>query len=150
MNAPPYEQDRHAWTTHTAALLRQGRLGELDVVHLIEELDSMGASERRELYSRLKILLLHLLKWRYQPERQSDSWGFTIDEQRDQIAYLLRQSPSLKPTVPTVIEEAYPAARRLAARETRLPLTTFPERSPLTMQQILDPDYWPDDTSGIS
>jgi hypothetical protein len=103
MIAPAYEQDRHAWATHTATLLRQGRLEEVDLTHLTEELDSMGASERRELYSRLKVLLVHLLKWRYQPERRSDSWGYTIDEQRDQILYLLRQSPSLKPTVPGVV-----------------------------------------------
>jgi len=144
MIAPAYEQDRHAWATHTATLLRQGRMKEVDLTHLTEELDSMGASERRELYSRLKVLLAHLLKWRYQPERRSDSWGYTIDEQRDQILYLLRQSPSLKPTVPDVVEEAYPTARRFAARETRLPPATFPERSPFTVDQILDPDYWPD------
>jgi len=144
MIAPAYEQDRHAWATHTATLLRQGRMKEVDLTHLTEELDSMGASERRELYSRLKVLLVHLLKWRYQPERQSDSWGYTIDEQRDQLIYLLRQSPSLKPTVPAVLEEAYPTARRFAARETRLPPATFPERSPFTVDQILDPDYWPD------
>ena len=144
MIAPAYEQDRHAWATHTATLLRQGRMKEVDLTHLTEELDSMGASERRELYSRLKVLLVHLLKWRYQPERQSDRWGYTIDEQRDQLIYLLRQSPSLRPTVPDVVEEAYPTARRFAARETRLPPATFPERSPFTVDQILDPDYWPD------
>jgi hypothetical protein len=146
MTAPVYEQDRHAWATYTATLLHQGRLGELDIANLTEELDSMSASERRELYSRLKVLLMHLLKWRYQSEHPSDSWGFTIDEQRDQLAYLLRQSPSLKPTVPTVVEEAYPAARRFAARETRLPLATFPERCPFAVEQILDLDYWPDVT----
>ncbi|MDZ7622575.1 MAG: DUF29 domain-containing protein [Candidatus Competibacteraceae bacterium] len=144
MIAPAYEQDRHAWATHTATLLRQGRMKEVDLTHLTEELDSMGASERRELYSRLKVLLVHLLKWRYQPERQSDRWGYAIDEQRDQLIYLLRQSPSLKPTVPGVVEEAYLTARRFAARETRLPPATFPERSPFTVDQILDPDYWPD------
>jgi hypothetical protein len=144
MIAPTYEHDRHAWAAHTSTLLRQGRMEEVDIIHLTEELDSMGASERRELYSRLKVLLAHLLKWRYQPERRSDSWGYTIDEQRDQLLYLLRQSPSLKPTVPGVVEEAYPTARRFAARETRLPVATFPERSPFTVDQILDPDYWPD------
>ncbi len=144
MIAPAYEQDRHAWATHTATLLRQDRLAEVDITHLTEELDSMGASERRELYSRLKVLLVHLLKWRYQPERQSDRWGYTIDEQRDQLIYLFRQSPSLKPTVPDVVDEAYPTARRFAARETRLPPATFPERSPFTVDQILDPNYWPD------
>lgn len=144
MIAPAYEQDRHAWATHTATLLRQGRMKEVDLTHLTEELDSMGASERRELYSRLKVLLVHLLKWRYQPERQSDRWGYTIDEQRDQLIYLFRQSPSLKPTVPDVVDEAYPTARRFAARETRLPPATFPERSPFTVDQILDPNYWPD------
>ncbi len=144
MIAPTYEQDRHAWAAHTATLLRQGRLEEVDIIHLTEELDSMGAGERRELYSHLKILLVHLLKWRYQPERRSDSWVYTIDEQRDQIIYLLRQSPSLKSTVPAVLEEAYLPARRFAARETRLPMATFPERSPFTVDQIFDPDYWPD------
>ena len=80
-----HEQDFYAWTQEQAALLKFGRLAELDVQHLIEELENMGASEKRELISRLEILLIHLLKWQYQPALQSRSWLLTIEEQRLQL-----------------------------------------------------------------
>ncbi len=70
-----YERDFHAWTEQQAALLKAGRLLDIDRDRLIEEIESMSASERRDLANRLKELLLHLLKWRYQPERRGASWG---------------------------------------------------------------------------
>lgn len=88
-----YEQDFYAWLQQQAALLQAGRLTELDINHLIEEIDSMGISERRELYSRMKVLLQHLLKWEYQPELRSNSWANTLDEQRSSLELLLRHSP---------------------------------------------------------
>ncbi len=139
-----YEQDYYAWIQEQAALLRMGRLAEIDVAHLAEEVESMGISERRELESRLKVLLQHLLKWQRQPDARSASWAGSIDAQRYQLAILLRQSPSLWRRMDEGIKFAYPAARRAAGRETDLPLSAFPETCPLTVEQIFDEDYWPD------
>ena len=94
--APSYDADFHAWATESAALIRQGNFAELDFNHIAEELESMGASERRELQNRLQILLMHLLKHHFQPERRGKSWKLTIIHQRTAIERLLKQSPSLR------------------------------------------------------
>ena len=138
-----YEQDFYAWTQQQAELLRAGRLSELDTAHLLEEIESMGISERRELYSRIKVLLHHLLKWSYQPAARSSSWANTIDEQRDMLELLLQQSPSLRRLVPEAIDYSYPKARRAAARETGLAENTFPDLCPYQPEQILADDFWP-------
>jgi hypothetical protein len=91
-----HEQDFYAWTYQQAQFLRTGSLSRLDVDFLIEELESMGASEKRELLSRLEVLLTHLLKWQYQPALQIRSWVLTIEEQRDRIKDHLDDNPSLK------------------------------------------------------
>ena len=139
-----YEYDFAQWAQRQAALLRQGRLGDLDVEHLLEELDSMGASERRELVNRLAILLAHLLKWRYQPQRRGNSWRLTIKIQRLDVAAVLRQNPSLQPCLPEFLNEAYAKAVLQAARETDLDETAFPDGCPFAIEQALDDDYWPD------
>ena len=138
-----YQGDFHAWTIQQATLLKAGRIGEVDLEHLIEEIETLGASERRELESRLKVLLLHLLKWHYQPEQRSSSWSGTIDEQRDQLDTLLRQSPSLHRFIPEYLGYAYPKARRSAARETGLSQASFPESCPYDEEQIFDTEFWP-------
>ena len=90
MNRPAtYETDFHAWALQNASMLRQGRLDELDIEHIAEELEGMSASERRELLNRLQVLLLHLLKYQYQPERRGKSWLLTISHQRTAIERLL-------------------------------------------------------------
>jgi hypothetical protein len=86
-----YEQDYYAWIMHHAELLRQGKLQQLDREHLTEELESMGASERREFESRIVFLIMHLLKWQYQTEHRCASWKGTIIEQRRQIQRLLKR-----------------------------------------------------------
>src|SRR5579872_5517180 len=91
-----YEKDFYAWAVHNARLLRAGKLSEIDVENIAEEIESMGKSEKRELISRLAILLSHLLKWKCQPERRSRSWKLTIKEQRFELIDLLAESPSLK------------------------------------------------------
>ena len=141
---PAYETDFHAWTQVQVALLRLGRLAELDLEHLAEELESMGASERRELGSRLKVLLQHLLKWQFQPDSRSNSWRGTVDEQRDQLERLLDQSPSLQRLLPDLLPVEYARARRAATLETEQPLEQFPFSCPYTLKQILDTDFWPD------
>jgi hypothetical protein len=141
-----YEQDRHAWALRNAELLRRRRLAEVDLEHIAEELESMGGSTRRELLSRLEELLVHLLKWRYQPERReySHSWEISIDKQRSALADLLDESPSLHGRLDAAVAKAYPRARRQATKATRLPSATFPETCPFTLEQLLDPDFWPE------
>lgn len=138
-----YEQDFHAWTQQQAQLLRAGQLADVDLAHIAEEIETLGASERRELESRLKVLLLHLLKWQYQPEQRSSGWAGTIDEQRDQIDTLLRQSPSLRRLVREYLQYAYPKARRAAARETDLAPKTFPEACPYAENDVFNAEFWP-------
>jgi len=146
MGKVAYEHDFFGWTREQAALLRSGNLSELDVEHLIEEIESMGRSERRQLTSRLELLLMHLLKWEHQSDRQEidgKSWLRTIREQRRKIPRLLRDNPSLHPLITACIRDAYEDARFGASDETGLSLTVFPERCPYTPEQILDPAFLP-------
>jgi hypothetical protein len=143
-----YDRDFHAWTEQQARLLRSDQVRDADLVHIAEEIETLGASERRELESRLKVLLMHLLKWRHQPDARSSGWIGTIDEQRDQIDTLLRQSPSLRRLVTEYMGYAYPKARRSAAHETGLPQALFPEQCPFVEEQVLDPEFWPTEQPG--
>jgi hypothetical protein len=145
-NAELYDQDFYAWTQATAALIRAGKWYDLDREALAEEVESLGKSDWRELASRIAVLLRHLLKWRYQPERRQRgrSWRSTIWEQRSRLRRLLRQSPSLVPLVPQTLAEEYPEARQRASEETGLSLGTFPETCPWTAEQVLDTDFWPE------
>ena len=138
-----YESDFYRWTQQQAALMRQGQFSDLDTAHLIEEIEAMGASNRNALGSYLELVLLHLLKWRYQPERRSTSWRATIRKGRNAIARLLEESPSLKPRLALMVVAEYRRARIEAADETTLPLATFPEQCPFTIEQITG-DYWPE------
>jgi hypothetical protein len=138
-----YEQDFHAWTEEQARLLRAGFTAEADLALIAEEIETLGASERRELESRLKVLLQHPLKWRYQPDARSSSWAGAIAEQRDQLDALLRQSPSLRRLVSEYTAYAYPKARRAAALETGLPRDRLPQTCPFSQAEVLDPDYLP-------
>jgi hypothetical protein len=146
-----YEQDIDAWIDQQVRLLKEGRLREIDVEHLIEELQDMGKSNRRELESRLIILIAHLLKWQFQREALSDqwkefegkSWRNTIIEQRAQLLFLLKKVPSLRSMIKDAIADAYPEAYRLAVRETGLEPNVFPEQCPYAPDQLLDEDYYP-------
>ena len=138
-----YETDLHAWALANAALLRAGRLAETDWVHIADELENMAGKDRKELTSRLMQLLWHLLKWNYQPERAGSSWANTINTQRAEIEVLLDENPSLHAVLPERFAAAYGKARRFAAGETGLSLTLFPESSPFTIEQALDPGFWP-------
>jgi len=145
-NAELYEQDFFAWSQTTAALIRTGKWNDLDREALAEEVESLGRSEKRELEHRLEVLVMHLLKWRYQPDyrEQSHSWYDTIREQRSQLARLLRDNPSLRPQVPAFLTESYPEARRRAIGETRLHTGRFPPSCPWTPEQVLDAECWPE------
>ncbi len=138
-----YESDPHAWYVAQAKLLRDGKVADADLVHIAEELEDMGRSEAKELRSSLRLILSHLLKWQYQSAKRSDSWRDTIDRERDHAALCLDDSPSLRTKLPELFAKAYELGRKEAARETKLPLATFPELPPYSVEQTLDPDYLP-------
>ncbi|OYQ35550.1 hypothetical protein CHU95_07430 [Niveispirillum lacus] len=132
-----YEKDFYAWTQKQAALLRAGKLSEIDIAHLAEEIDSIGRSEKRELISRLTLLLLHLLKWDYQPERRGACWEGTIAVQRDNIADLLTDNPSLRAGLDLALGVAYRKAVLMAVAETGLARGRFPEVCPWGLREVL-------------
>jgi ribosomal protein L29 len=136
-----YEKDLNLWVEQTVQLLHQRRFDELDVENLIDEIESIGKRDKRELRSRLIVLLTHLLKYQYQPEQRSKSWLNTIREQRRQIALLLTDSPSLKPYLDEVLAECYANSRMDAADETDLPLDTFPVDCPFVLEECLNSDF---------
>jgi hypothetical protein len=142
-NTELYEQDFFTWTQTTAALIRAGKWHALDQEALAEEVESLGKSAWRELGSRLDVLVMHLLKWRYQPAEHSRSWRSTIRTQRRELRRLLEQNPSLRSLVASVIVDGYPDARLEASEETGVPLAHFPECCPWTPEQVLDTDFWP-------
>jgi Domain of unknown function DUF29 len=143
--APLYERDYHHWLETTAQQLRDGNLAALDVPNLLEEIEDMGRSERRSVYSNLKILLLHLLKYVYQPEMRSNSWLASIVEHRQRINKAFKDSPSLKPHYDTIFAEAYAEARELAAAETGLSINDFPIDAPFSPEAILRSGDLPED-----
>ncbi|HDS4345649.1 TPA: DUF29 domain-containing protein [Enterobacter hormaechei subsp. steigerwaltii] len=139
-----YDSDFYAWTQEQAALIRAGHLSELDAVNLLEEIEAMGRSEKRELQSRLVKLFSHLLKWKYQEARRGTSWQLTIKEQRIQAADCLADNPSLKSKLDEIISKAYELARIEAAKETGIKLATFPLRNPWTFAQAMESDFYPE------
>ncbi|EEQ0472980.1 DUF29 domain-containing protein [Salmonella enterica] len=139
-----YETDFYGWTQEQARLLRSGQLSELDTQNLLEELESMGGSERRELESRLEILFMHLLKWQFQPARRGKSWQLTINEQRRRITRRLNRNPSLKNQLEEIIADAYDEARYSAERETGLYLSTFPDSCPWDFELTMNSTFYPD------
>lgn len=141
--ADAYDRDFHAWATTQAALLRAGRLSEADVQHIAEEIEVLERGERRELVSRLAVLLLRLLKWSHQPDRQGKSWRLTVEVQRRQIARHLRDNPSLRAWQDQALADAYGDAVLRAERETDLPRDVFPWACPYSFEQAMDDGFWP-------
>ena len=140
-----YETDFYLWTQQQADLLRQGQFNrvDLDLENIAEEIESMGRGQTHSLGSYLHHVIMHLLKWCYQPERRGTRWRLSIFNGRHQIQRLLKDSPSLKLKVATLIADEYRQARQVAALETGLPLTMFPDQCPFTVEQITG-EYWPD------
>ncbi|MBE9197268.1 DUF29 domain-containing protein [Synechocystis sp. LEGE 06083] len=139
-----YDTDFNLWIEQTVHQLKQGDLQSLDVENLIEEIESMGRSDKREVYSRLKVLFLHLLKWKYQTQKRTGSWKNTIDEQRDQLNLILADSPSLNPYLQAIFADCYLKGRKGAVNETNLPLSNFPVDCPFSLAEILDAEFLPD------
>lgn len=139
-----YHSDFYGWTQEQASLLRAGRWPEIDIENLIEEIETMGRSEKRALQSRLTVLLTHLLKWRYQPQRRGRSWLLTLKGQRLAFNEILDDNPGLKPQLSTLLANAYEMAKLHAAKETRLDDNIFEHQCPWTLAQIADPGFFPD------
>ena len=139
-----YDRDFYLWLQETAQLLRNGEFDKLDIENLVEEIESMGRSDKRSVKSNLEVVLMHLLKYKYQPEGRSNSWRFTVFEHRDRLEAEFLDSPSLRPYLPSVFEDCYRNARKKASIETGLPIATFPPDSPFTLEQALDEDYLPE------
>ena len=136
-----YESDLYAWTKEQADALRRRASNALDWDNLAEEIESLGTSQRSEVRSRLKVLLVHLLKWKHQPELQCGSWRGSIREARDQIDDMLDDSPSLKAYPAECLPKAYARARVKALDETGL--LRLPDACPWTIEQVLDGDFLP-------
>ncbi len=143
-----YEQDYFQWLVSQVDMLRTGQVDLLDLNYLAEEIEDLGKSERRALISDLTVVLMHLLKWQFQPERRGNSWRYSILEHRRRIDKRLTESPSLKPVLVEYFEDAYQDARIVAAKETDLDLSTFPEDSPFSIEVALDQEFLPE--SGFS
>ncbi len=139
-----YDRDFYAWATEQAALLRAGRFAEADVQHIAEEIETLGRGEKRELVNRLAVLLLHLLKWEYQPEPRGKSGRLTIGEQRRQLSRHLRDNPSLRASQDEAMADAYGDAVLRAERETDLPRDLFPWSCPYSVEQVMDDGFWPE------
>lgn len=138
-----HETDLYLWTQAQAALLRAGRWQEVDLKHLAEEIESVGGSQKSEIRNRLAILIQHLLKWEFQPQKRKYGWRASIVEQRLQIDGLLDVSPSLAAWPGAVLAKAYRLARIRAAEETGLGERGFPETCPYALEQILDDGFYP-------
>ena len=138
-----YEKDFYAWANQQAALLRAGDLSAADIAHIAEEIESMGKTEKRELVSRLIVLLKHLLKWQFQPKKRGASWEATIIVQRSAIEQHFEDNPSLVATADVAISRAYRDAMVEAAAETKLSKKTFPTVCPWSLEQITDETFWP-------
>lgn len=138
-----YENDFYRWANEQAALLREGRLAELDAENIAEEIASLARSEKRELASRLAVLLAHLLKWQFQPRWRGKSWRLSIDEQRDRVMEHLDENPSLRPLLNEAIARAYRHALRQVLKETPLSERDLPADCPYSEEQILDEAFLP-------
>ena len=139
-----YEKDFYGWTQEQATLLREHQFAQLDLNNLIEEIESMGRSERREVSSRMEQLLMHLLKWEYQPGFRGHSWRASIRNQRRELSRVLRDNPSLRSELSTTFREAYLTAVGMAEDETGLARKTFPTEPPFTLEQTLNMDWMPE------
>lgn len=142
MNSTTHENDFYAWTQQQAHFLKTKQSYQIDWQNIAEEIEDMGRSEKRQLESRLEILIMHLLKWQFQPNLRSRSWQLTIKEQRLRLEKLLQKNPSLQSQLTEVIEDIYPLATLSAERETGL--SSFPETCSYSLTEILLPEFLPE------
>ena len=139
-----YDADYLEWVNHTAELLKQGKLDELDIENLIEEVEDLGRSQKQALSSNLRVLLMHLLKWQYQSGMRTGSWKGSIREHRARIQGAIGDSPSLRNFFAQELDNTYRKAREIASDETGLDISMFPGACPYTVEQVLDDEFWPE------
>ncbi|MGC1310320.1 MAG: DUF29 domain-containing protein [Phormidesmis sp.] len=139
-----YDSDFNVWLEAQVEALKAQRLEDLDLPNLIEEMESLAKHDKRALRSHLKVLLMHLLKWQFQPDKRSNSWEASISNARIEIEDILSDSPSLKNYLSTVLDRAYANARTLASTETGLVVQIFPEVCPYPLSQALALDFLPE------
>ena len=140
---PKHDEDFYAWTQSTADLLRHKNYNQVDFQHIIEELESLGASERRELISRFAQLIFHLLKWEHQKHLRSRSWECSIKEQRLKLSFLFEQNPSLTAKAKEFMPKGYKQALSLIGKETPIDYNLLPATCPYTLEQLQDDEYYP-------
>ena len=133
-----YEDDLYTWVQEQVALLRAGRLDEVDAENVAEELSDVGSEQYDKLESSVRVLVMHMLKWDQQPEKRSPSWMASIDEHRDRITKLLRKNPGLKSRIEEAVRDSYVSAVRWASLETGLPKSEFPRECPYSWDRILN------------
>jgi len=138
-----YDKDFYAWTQEQAKLIKEKAFEKLDLTHLFEEIESMGAKEKSELKNRLAQLIMHLLKWKYQPARQCKSWQNTIYDQREELQDLLTDNPSLKSKIDEYFVKSYKKAVRDAISETGLDDLFFPKECEWPITEILSDNFFP-------
>lgn len=138
-----YDRDFYLWLQTTINILKEGKFAEVDLENLLEELESMGRSDKNALKSNLKVLLMHLLKYKYQPEKRTNSWRYIILEHRQRLRDTFKTSPSLYRFFEDIFNESYQDARELGADETGLSINLFPTESPFTVEEVLNPDFLP-------
>ena len=138
-----YDEDLFAWSEEQAKLLKARSRAGLDWDNLAEEIESLGKSQRNEIRNRLVVLLLHLLKWEYQPDKRKLGWKASILEARTRLNQELLESPSLRSYPATVVDKQYAVARMKAAGETELSLETFPTDCPYPIGDLLDENFHP-------
>ena len=140
---PNHDKDVYGWAVHTAQLLKDKKMSEVDFDGIIEEIEALGRSEKHELTSRLSLVIAHLLKWQFQPNMRGHSWIYTLKEQREQAKIPWRDNPGLKGKLSEILMDAHKIARSKAAKETLLDEKTFPSECPYTFDQIMDDEFYP-------
>lgn len=135
-----YDRDFYGWCSDQAKDLIAGRVQNLDLLNLAEEIHDLGENKRYELVNALTLLFMHILKWDQQPDRRSNSWLNTIKHRRIRIQRILGRNPSLRAKLSECVEEAYEDARFDAAEETQLPIENFPSDRQFTVEWALNGD----------
>ena len=143
MNKTLYDQDYYLWLEHTTQLLKQGKFSGVDIPNLIDEIEGLAQNQKQALKSNIRVVLIHLLKYQYQPEKITDSWVNSINEHRDRIYDIFDDSPGLRQYLRNEFSKVYARARKRASRETQKPLDVFPTDCPFTIEQVLDENYFP-------
>ena len=139
-----HDKDFYAWTKETAQLLKDGRVNEVDIINIADEIEELGISDDRALFSQLSRLIAHLLKWQYQPSFRGNSWKNTIEDARIELKYFMDKSKLLKKEAYNAFEKAYQSGIRKAVVQTGLDKKTFPETPLFTLDQCLDENFWPE------